>query len=126
MIKFKEIQLYPSLFTLDVFVTKDLKALQKVFFKRYGLKEIDFEGTKINEVSIIDSGKKSFIKCETRIVMIIGTIKDHGTIVHEISHVLDDLNRLMNIELGESSTEWKASFLEYVFTNIIKNNYKIL
>jgi len=122
--KFKEIRLYPSLFYLDVFISKDLGLLQKIFKKRYGLKKCDFKGTQINEVATIDSDKKSILKGETRIYTIIGSIKKHDIIVHEINHVLDHLNRLTNIDINESSTEWKSMFLEYLFTEIIKENYQ--
>ena len=125
MIKFKEIRLYPSLFYLDIFITKDLKALREIFNERYGLDEDGFYGTQINEVGTIDSCKKSLMKGETRIYTIIESIKKSDIIVHESQHILDHLNRLTNIDLSESSTEWKSMFVEYLFTEITdKNNYK--
>ena len=120
--KFKEIKLLPTLFTLDVFITNNVNKLVPIFEKRYGLTLQDMEGTQINEVSIIDSGKKSELKGHTRICLIMGSF-NIGTIIHEMQHIIWKLSKLTNIELNYDSQEWQACFMEYLYSEIMKKNY---
>jgi hypothetical protein len=123
MIKFKTIQLLPTHFECDVWVTDISPEIKNLFKKRYGLRKKDIISTNENECSIVYSSNKSELKGEIRILLILNKLEP-GLIVHESYHILKHLCKLTGVTTDYHSQEWSAYFLEYIFNEIAKNNYE--
>jgi hypothetical protein len=125
MTKFKTIQLHPTHFECDVWVTEISPKLVQLFKKRYGLRKKDIIITNENECSIVYSSDKSDLKGEIRILLILSEL-EAGLIIHESYHILKHLCKLTGVTTDYHSQEWSAYFLEYIYKEIVKNNYEII
>lgn len=114
--KFKRIRLYPTLFNLEVWVGKNDTAA--LFSKYYGasVEYYEREMTSSNYVVVINSKRTKY----KTIVMQLSSL-NKSIIVHESYHVLKEVSNITGLEMDNQ--EWCAYFLEYLFDEIIKNNY---
>jgi len=129
MIRYKEVKLTPTLFSLDVYIVgnrynhnritdKDTGYLAKIFNIKYGHGyEYWYEQTKrVNEVFHVTGAKKSEHQDRKRIVMV---INPHiQTLTHEIIHVLWYLADASGLDMDYRSQEWQACMYEYIFNEI--------
>ena len=122
MLKFKEIQLCPVDHKMDIIVSEDKNDIIKFTKKRYGWKPSKRE--QVNDlVYYIRTGKKCGLKQQTRIVLVLRKL-DIGVIVHELIHVLWLLDEHFNIEMTTNSQEWQACMMEYLYKQVILDNYE--
>lgn len=122
--KFKEIKILPSLWTLDVLIVEDEKDAIKFQVERYGIRKRHVDTEKnINSVTTMVSSKKSILKGETRIILILENLQCLKTIVHELVHVLWHFGRETGSEITFHSQEWQAILMEYLFDQVLKENY---
>ena len=120
--KFKEIKIQPSLWTLDVIVGGSQKKVNKFCKKRYGIN--DYAEAK-NECSIVDTHKKSQLKGARRIVIIMESLKDKRCVVHELIHAMWMLAKGIGYEMNYNTQEWQAVLFEYLYAEILdKKGYK--
>lgn len=120
MIKFKEIPLTPSLWTLDVIIGKDREEVMKFTMDRYDMKESEFvDAQLINTVSWLKSGKKSILKGEQRIVLTLGSLNER-ILVHELVHVLWYYGDRTGSEITVDTQEWQAIFFEWLYVECLK------
>jgi len=126
MILFKEIKLLPSLWILDVYVTKDIEKLSKIYQERYAICGCEADNSEENEVFSIESGKKTKLNGEKRIVLCLGSLKDKSILVHELIHVLWHYGKITGSKIIDESQEWQAIFVEWLYNEILKDNYKKL
>lgn len=130
MIRYKEIKLIPTLFSLDVYIVgdrysekkiiteSDRKTIATIFNNKYGHGyEYWYENSNtVNEVFASNGDKKSEHGETRRIVMVINPcIK---TLVHEMIHVLWYLADASGLDMNYKSQEWQALMGEYIFTEI--------
>jgi len=115
----KTIPLYPTLFSVDVWISNDKKRLCDKFNKRYGAsKEYYDEYLMPNQVCVITGTVKSELSREQRIVMNLSHI-EHDTVAHECSHVIFHLAKITGIETDYNSQEWFAYMIGYLVKNIL-------
>ena len=115
----KTIPLIPTEFDLDVWVCNDESKLIKRFKKRYGgTKSEYYDIVTANCMLRFDSSEDSEMKGKTVFVMILQELKDH-VIVHEIVHLLWQMNERIGIEMNANSQEWQAYMSDYVFSSIM-------
>lgn len=112
---FKTIPLHPTLFSLDVWVSRDKETLAKCFHERYGA-SVDYyiDEYKPNSVYRLTATKDSDWNGFKVIVMNVETF-DLATIVHEINHVIFHLSAYTKIEICYESQEWVSCMMEYLF-----------
>lgn len=130
--QFKEIQLSPSMFYVDVFIQKDRKKLLPIFNKRYGASEEYYdEKMSLDSVFDINCIDKSICRpeckstCEghLRIVMVLESNAPY-ILVHELIHVLWHAAEAIGYGMNYESQEWQAVLYEYLFTECTKNDFK--
>lgn len=118
MILFKNVRLWPSEWTLDVFVApfEDELAFCDLMHKRYGsspeyYKEEMGQGKWVWSLSSTD---ESELKGSKAIVM---KLRDFnlGVLVHELNHVLWHFSKNSGVQLNYDSQEWGSMLLEYLF-----------
>jgi hypothetical protein len=121
----KTIRLYPTLFSVDVWICTDLEELSKCFNIRYGATSDYYLGQlSPNQTMRIDSTDNSELNGLRTIVVNLQNY-DNAVIIHEIIHVIWYLSKLTGIEINRKSQEWQAYFVEYLFTEITKSeDYK--
>ena len=121
-IKFKNIKLYPTFQTLDVWVYSDSIKLAPAFVKRYGA-SVEYYSEELDQpkarasVRKITGTIKSEVNGAEKIVMILSGC-EKSYIVHEIIHVISFLSELTGIEYNNKSDEWCAYMAEYLFNEI--------
>lgn len=117
---FEEIRLIPTLFYLDIWINwKNRKELSNAYSIRYGLDyETTYNDITESECSTIESGTKSPLKGEKRIVLVISDF-NVSTLVHEIVHIFYHLNKYCKLGNDNSNQEWIAYFQEYVYDEIM-------
>ena len=121
--KFKEIKIQPSLWTLDVIVGGSQKKVNKLCKKRYGIG--DYMDSEKDECSEVQTHKKSELKGERRIVIIIASLKDKRAVVHELIHAMWMFAKAIGYEMNYNTQEWQAVLYEYLFHEILdKKGYK--
>lgn len=128
--KFKEIQLFPSVWKVDVIVVDDATTPEDVVKfarKRYGIPEhlIDTD-TIVDSVTSLTSSADSQLKGHKRILMVLRDLNDHATLVHELIHVMWHASEFIGLNMNPDSQEWQALFMEYLFTETLKSNYKTI
>lgn len=124
MIKFKQIRLYPSDFSLDVWVGDTIE-IAPFYMKYYGFSINRTEGSiGNNECALIYSGENCEARGEKRIVIKLMSLDDVGIVVHEAIHALFEFSHVVNTELKYDTTEWNAIMGEYIFNEIMKDNYE--
>ena len=124
MIKFKSIKLHPSDFKLDVWVGDTLE-VASYYLDYYGFSINRTEGNiGNNECALIYSSDKSKAGGEKRIAIKLVSLDDVGIVVHEMIHSLFEFSNVVNTELKYDTTEWNALMGEYIFNEIMKNNYE--
>lgn len=123
MIKFKEIPLLPSNWTLDVIVSaKDDPHFRQFIHKRYGIPIVDLERDKnLNTCNTIDSGSDSILQGETRIVVILRSLKNKEIVVHELIHALWHAARCIGYEMTVDTQEWQAVMYEYMYVQTLSS-----
>lgn len=114
-IRFKEIRLLPTAFTLDVWVGQDYDRMAKLFKKRYGASKEYYipELQSANFVATIHGTKKSKIGESIRIIMVLEGFSP-SILVHETTHVCWHLSNVCNVELNYDSQEWHACMMETI------------
>lgn len=118
--KFKEIRLYPSEFTLDVFISKNPFKLKDILRKRYGATDDFILSLKPNLAIRINSDKDSEMKGLVCFMLFLEDNKP-SLVGHELIHTLWQFADLTGAEMNYHSQEWQAMFIEYV-TNEIMND----
>ena len=110
-----QIPLYPTEFSVDVWVCKSKETLAECYHKRYGA-SVDYyrEELKPNAVWSLTATKDSELKRYSIIVMNIESF-NYPVIVHEINHVIFHLAKYCNVEINYESQEWVSCMLEYLF-----------
>lgn len=117
MIKYKEIPLLPSNWTLDIIESrKHEDEFINFMHKRYGIPVVDMERERfLNTCGAIDSGTKSQLKGETRIVVVVRDVKDMPVLVHELVHAMWHAAKCIGYEMRYESQEWQAVLYEYMY-----------
>ena len=122
MIKFKEIRLYPSEFTLDVYVTDNVSLLRDAFIAKYGANEA-FLSIMHTDMSIqFETSSEASCKGNRVFVLILSSLDTH-IVFHELMHLLWQFSELSGVELCSESQEWQALFIEYITLEILKDDY---
>lgn len=117
-IKYKEIRLYPSDFSLDVIeASMENHDLAVEFMQyRYGMTEETLGDTRLYDMcTAIEPGKKNKVKNEIRIVVMLNNLNRADILVHELIHALYRLEDIMGLEIHVDSQEWQALMMEYMF-----------
>lgn len=117
MILFKEISIQPSIWHLDVIVSKNTRSVNKFCKQRYGIDDY-WDG--INECSTVQSDKDSQLKGDKRLVIMLESLNNKGVIVHELIHALWHASKAIGYEMNDDSQEWQAVLFEYLFTEVCK------
>jgi hypothetical protein len=118
--KFKEIHLLPTKFSLDVWVCDDLDELSAAFHVRYGASVEYYKGDlHPDAVQIIGSTRESECLGAKVIVMNISEL-DAGVVLHEVIHAVFKLSKITGIEICQKSQEWVAYFVENIYEEILK------
>lgn len=121
----KRIRLYPTEFTLDVFVGDVKEDLANEFKKKYGSSyEYWLDYIVPNCVYKIKAEEDSEGKGSTEFAMSLTKFK-HGVIAHECVHVVHELAHHIGLSTGYKSTEWFAYMVEYIFDEIEKMETKL-
>lgn len=129
MIRFKQIRIYPSNWTLDVYIAAnhDKRRLSEIFHKKYGA-SVDYYYEEIvgNQVMSIQSTDLSESQGKLEIVMILCQQR-LDVIVHELIHVIWHYSNNCGVEMTYQSQEWQAVLFEYLFEEVREfNTYKKL
>lgn len=127
--RFKEIRLFPSVWKVDVILAEDStpEDIVKFMGKRYGIPEHLCEAeTIIDSVTSLTSSADSQLKGHKRILMVLQDVTDHATLVHELIHVMWHASKFIGLNMNPDSQEWQALFIEYLFTETLKENYKTI
>jgi len=122
--KTKTIRLQPSVWKLDVIVTKSEKKAIKHQVKKYGLKKpiLEEEKQHLNTVTTVYYKKKG--KPTARVLMILESLEP-GLVVHELTHVLWQYSKRAGVEVNFESQEWQALMMESLFNQVIdEKGYK--
>ena len=120
--RFKEIRLYPTEFTLDIYITEDASLLTEIFENRYGADE-DFILTLDTDICLsFETDIGSELRGHKAFVIILKKLEPY-IVVHELIHLMWQLNETINIEMNKDSQEWQALFMEYLTNEILKDDY---
>jgi hypothetical protein len=122
MIRFKEIRLFPTEFTLDVYVVDDASILSDMFEERYGADESFILTLKTNECLSFETDLYSDLKGDRVFVLILDNLKPY-IVAHELVHLLWQLSETIGVEMNPDSQEWQALFIEHLTSEILKDNY---
>jgi len=112
---YKRIELPPTLFSLDIFVSDDIEFITTKCSELYGKSKEFYK----EELSFDIVWEQKDIEDKTRILLILQNY-DIDIIVHEIVHVIFRLSDLTHIEVNTDSQEWVALMSEYIYKEIIK------
>ncbi len=122
-IKFKNIRLYPSIQTVDVWIVNDIENLPYAFEKRYGA-NMEYYHNEINDIAQSSiayvqniSGTKNSESNAMNIVAVFFDLKPEY-IVHESIHIIAHASELVGIEFNNKTDEWLACLAEYLFIEI--------
>jgi hypothetical protein len=124
-VNYQNIRLAPTHWTLDVWVCNNKENLLRAFNKRYGASvEYYRDWLTMNQVCNISSIKKSEGKGENYIILNVTSLNTQ-VLVHEIIHVIFQMNKKTHIDICDDSQEWVAYMTDYLF-EYIRNpkNYK--
>lgn len=122
MPKFKQIKLIPSEFILDVWIGRNYDVLNK-YNKFYNLTGEDMIGKTENWVDTIYFLPKNGKRNTTRICLKITSLQNKKVLVHEIIHILWHLSTVVGYKMVNDSQEWQAVLADWIYTEILKNNY---
>jgi len=112
---FKEIPLYPTRFSVDIWVCNNQDNLAKYFKKRYGASvEYYKEEVAPNQVANLHSTIESELNGEVRIVMNV-IDWDLNVIGHELIHIIYHLDKICNLGIDFHCQEWVSYLFEYLF-----------
>ncbi len=112
---FKQINLLPSEWQLDVWVCDNPHNIADAFSERYGAsKEHYLEEFYPNQVTRIDSTDESILAGRTQVVMQLASF-DKCVLVHELTHVLWHYAAACGLEMNYESQEWQAVLFEFLF-----------
>lgn len=121
--KFKEIQLYPSVFTLDVYIIDDASKLAELFEERYGADEDFILTLHTNLCLSFDTDINSHLKGNRVFVIIFDELLPH-IVSHELMHLLWQFSDIVGVEMNDNSQEWQSLFIEYLTSEILKDDYE--
>jgi len=127
--KFREIDIQPTMWKLDVIVTKNMDRKACDFMsKRYGANwESYYNDASTDSVCTIHGTESSELGSRTRFVMILRGLSEKKIIVHELIHVLYRLEEHIGMEINANSQEWQALMMEYLFDETCKvEKYKTI
>lgn len=129
MIKYKEIRLMPAEHKLDIIeVEEDDKHLHAFLKARYGLpKSVTRDTNNIDCCRSVSSGRKSELKGEFRVVVLVRSLKDKPVLVHELIHALWFAADRIGLDMNYDSQEWQALLFEHMYKEATdKNNWTII
>ena len=114
----KRIRLYPTDFSLDVYICKDLELLCKRFAEEYGesveyWRETYIGNDSYNSCNTISSREGSNTGDKTVIVINMDEFS-YPILAHEAFHAICDLSDITDIEVGVKSQEWVAYMIDYI------------
>jgi len=123
IIKFKEVNLYPTPLLVDIWVGGYKDTISELFHKRYGADASYYRDTLTpNQVGWIVSTKDSHLKGARRLVLNVETF-DTAILIHELNHVVYYLIEYCGLEFSQ---EWISYTLEYLYNQCKdKNSYYI-
>jgi len=115
-IQHKVIRLVPANWHLDVFLggTKDER--NELMLSLFGIP--DELPNADDYVHVMQSTKRAQYKGHKRIILVVEKL-DAKVVVHEMMHVLWRANVLIGYEMNYESQEWQATFMEYLFVEIM-------
>ena len=118
--KMYEIQLPPTLYTMDLWLCNDLEGIPKAFSKRYGASTEYYKEEAIsnNFAAIISPTPDAPLK-ETRLVCFL-TDFSNLTVIHEANHIVYKLFKVIGQEICQEVQELHCIFLEYITDKIFK------
>lgn len=116
-LKFKEIQLFPTEFYLDVLVTHQEKIALEFLQERYLDVPLEDKEQILDTVRVLPLGR-SINLCEPRIVLTLSNIKDKAVLAHEIVHIIWALSDIVGFEMNTNSQEWQAHMMSFLFREI--------
>lgn len=123
MIRFKEIRIYPSDFTLDVYVVDDASKLTDMFEQRYGADEDFILTLHTNLCLSFDTDLDSELKGYRVFVIILDKLTP-SIVSHELIHLMWQFSERVGAELNTNSQEWQALLTEYLTEEILKDDYQ--
>lgn len=127
--KFKQITLHPSEHTLDVIITDDASDEQITDFivNKYKVERLHWNDDPFFDyVCNIHYGEKHKLKRAKRILMVLKSMDDEVTLVHELIHVLWYAAKRIGYEMTFETQEWQAILYEYLFKEVKKDNFKTI
>jgi hypothetical protein len=122
MAKFKQIKLLPSEFTLDVWIGT-YKEIWPIYKSYYEITDEDELGLKPNEVGTITPCLGNKKLKEIRIAIKLVSLDNKNILVHEIIHILWHLANKVGYKMVYDSQEWQAVLAEWLYKEILKDNY---
>lgn len=121
--KFKEIRLYPSVFPLHVYVTDNHYNLEDIFKKKYGATD-EFVASLHTDLALrLETKSGSEMKGMRVFLLILADLKP-DIVAHELIHLLWHFNETVGVEMNSNSQEWQALFIEYLTSEILKDDYE--
>lgn len=122
MIKFKEIRLYPSEFTLDVYVAEDVSLLKDIFKAQYGANEAFLSIMHKDMAIMFETSIDASMKGNRVFVLILSSLNPK-LVFHELIHFMWQFADVSGVEMTTDSQEWQALFIEYITEQILKDDY---
>lgn len=115
--KYKQVTLYPTTFTLDVWWGKDRNQLNKCFEDKYGvgLTDLHPESFKFYNAFLV---LIPLPDGENKMACVFDSIEP-DLVLHECNHVLNELCHSTGLEIGYQSQEWNSYFLGYLCESIM-------
>jgi hypothetical protein len=117
--KLYEEKLYPTRYTLDLWLTNDRRDLADAFNKRYGASKEYYMDELANTdfAATISPANLAEIK-ETRLVCVIENYHNMRTIEHEAAHLVFKLFDVVGQQVCDEIQEMFAIYLEYICDRI--------
>ena len=112
------------MFHMDVYIVEDASILTDIFEERYGADE-DFILTLKTELCLsFDTDLDSSLEGNRAFVIILNNL-DPTIVAHELVHLMWQFSELINVEVNVHSQEWQALFMEYLTSEILRDdNYE--
>lgn len=122
-IRLLELDLMPSDWVLDVFISDNYDIVNSFTQKRYDTKLKNL-GDYLGCAALVQSGEDSKLKGEKRLVVYLEDW-DINVMAHELIHILWKYSEVTGSEMNKESEEWQAIMYTYMFKECCKmDNYK--
>lgn len=123
MIKFKKIKVHPSNWELDIIISKNHNQVCAFCQKKYGYDE-DYKKDFPPETCLtLTSSSESETKGR-RITIIYLKAKKSSVVVHELVHAMWHITNNIGYEMNYDTNEWQAVLFEYLFEQVMANDYQ--